>query len=83
MYINYFKTALYSSAIVMKFFNNSRKAEIITVKLKDSLLLNMSLCIRPLTFITEALHLVATVRCSFCSYVVPQIPLGIHDMLYY
>ena len=35
-----FKTALYSSAIVMKGFSNSRKlfkAEIITVKLKDSL----------------------------------------------
>ena len=38
-----FKMALYSSAVVMKGFNSSRmlfKAEIITVKLKASLLLN-------------------------------------------
>ena len=33
----------------------------IIVKLKAGLLLNKSLCICPLTFITEALHLVATV----------------------
>ena len=38
----------------------------ITVKLKVSLLLHASLHICPLTFITEALHLVATVGCSFC-----------------
>ena len=51
--------ALYSRAVVMKGFTNSRKlfqAEIITVKLKASLLLNMSLYIRPLTFINEALR---------------------------
>ena len=45
-----FKTALYSSAVVMKGFTSSKKvvlAEIITVKLR----------IRPLTFINEALRL--------------------------
>ena len=55
-----FKMALYYSAVVMKGFNNSRKlflAEIITVKLKASLLLNASLRIRPLTFINETLRL--------------------------
>ena len=44
----------------MKGFTSSRKlfyAEIVTVKLKVSLLLNVSSCIRPLTFINEALHL--------------------------
>ena len=52
--------ALYSSAIVMKAFDSSRKlfqAEIITVRLKVGLLLNAPLHIRPLTFINEALHL--------------------------
>ena len=43
------------------------KVEIITVKLKASLLLNVPLCIHPLTITTEALRLVVTVRCSFCS----------------
>ena len=55
-----FKTALYSSSVVVKGFTSSRKlfqAEIITVKLKAGLLLNASLCIYPLTFINEALHL--------------------------
>ena len=52
--------ALYSSAVVMKGFNSSRKlfqAKIVTVKLKAGLLLNASLCICPLTFINEALCL--------------------------
>ena len=52
--------ALYSSAVVMKGFNSSRKlfyAKIVTVKLKAGLLLNMLLRIRPLTFINEALHI--------------------------
>ena len=52
--------ALYSSAVVMKGFTSRRnlfQAEIVTVKLKVSLLLNVSLCIRPLTFINEALCL--------------------------
>ena len=52
--------ALYSSTLVMKLFNNSRKlfyAEIINVKPKAILLLNASLCIHPLTFLTEVLHL--------------------------
>ena len=51
--------ALYFNVLVMKLFNNSRKlfqAEII-VKLKASLLLNVSLCIHLLTILTEALHL--------------------------
>ena len=55
-----FKTVLYFSAIVMKGFNISRKlflAEIITVKLKASLLSNALLCIRPLTYINKALHI--------------------------
>ena len=64
---NYFLnllTALYSTALVMKLFNNSRKlfhAEIIIVKLKASLLLNALLHIHPLTSITKTLCLVATV----------------------
>ena len=73
-HINYFlnfKTALYSSALVMNLFNNFMAEScfkiIITVKLKASLLLNALLYICPLTLITEALHRVATVRCSFCS----------------
>ena len=63
MHTNYFynfKTALYSSAVVMKGFNSSRKlfwAEIVTVKLKPGLLLNALLRIRPLTYINEVLHL--------------------------
>ena len=50
--------ALYSSALVVKLFNNSRKlfyAKIITVKPKDSLLLNALLHICTLTFLTEVL----------------------------
>ena len=52
--------ALYSSVVVIKGFNSRRKlcyAEIVTVKLKVGLLLNVSLHIHPLTFINEALHL--------------------------
>ena len=52
--------ALYFSTVVMRGFNSSRKlflAEIITVKLKAGLLLNASLCIRPLTFINEVFHI--------------------------
>ena len=52
--------ALYSSAVVMKGYNSSRRlfqAKIITVKLKVGLLLNALLCIRPLTFINKALRL--------------------------
>ena len=52
--------ALYSSAVVMKSFNSSRRffyAEIITVEPKAGLLLNAVLCIRPLTFINKALRL--------------------------
>ena len=55
--------ALYSSAVVMKGFNSSRKlfqADIITVKLKAGLLLNASLRIRPLTFINEVLRLLGS-----------------------
>ena len=39
----------------MKGFNNNRKS--VTVKLKAGLFLNVSLHIRPLTFLNEALHL--------------------------
>ena len=52
-----FEIALYSSAVVMKGFDSSRKlflAKIVTVKLKASLLLNLSLRICPLTFINVA-----------------------------
>ena len=62
-FFNNFKTALYSSAVVMKGFTSSRKlflAEITIVKLKVSLLLNVSLRIRPLTFINEALRLLGS-----------------------
>ena len=57
-----FKTALYSSAVVVKSFNSSSyrklfKAKIATVKLKAGLLLNASLYIRPLTFINGVLCL--------------------------
>ena len=51
---------LYSSAVVMKGFNSSKKlfkVEIITVKLVAGLLLNALVHIRPLTFINEALCL--------------------------
>ena len=50
---------LYSSALVIKLFNNSR---IIAVKLKTSLLLNVSLFIHPthVYTVTEAVCLVAT-----------------------
>ena len=66
-YLLNFKTALYSNALVMKPFNNSRKlfqTKITITKPKASLLLNALLCIRPLTFITEVFCLVTTVRCS-------------------
>ena len=49
----------------MKLFNNSRElfqTKNITVKLKASLLLNALLHIRKLTFLTEVLCPVATVR---------------------
>ena len=52
--------ALYSSVIVTKGFNSSRKlfqAKIFTVKLKACFLVNALLRIHPLTFINEALHL--------------------------
>ena len=53
-----FKMALYSSAVVMKGFNSSRKLKLrITLKLKAGLLLYVSLRIHPLTFITEVLRL--------------------------
>ena len=54
--------------LVMKFLNRSGKlcfARIITVKLKAIWLLNVSLHIRPLTFIAEALRLVGTVGYMF------------------
>ena len=56
--------ALYFSVLVMKLFNNSTKlfkAKIITVKLKASLLLSVSLHICPLTFIHKVPCLVATI----------------------
>ena len=59
-FFNNFKTTLYSSAVVMKGFTSSIKlfyAEIITVELKVSLLLNVPLHICPLTFINEVLRL--------------------------
>ena len=72
-----FKTALYSSAVVLKGFNISRK---FTVKLKASLFLNVPLCIRPLTFINEALCLSGSPFVA--SNVPPQFSLaGVHDML--
>ena len=52
--------ALYSSAVVIKGFNSSRKlfkAEIVTVKLKAGLLLNVSVRIHLFTFINEVLRL--------------------------
>ena len=42
------------------------KPKIITMKLKPSLLLNSSLRICPFTFITKALHLVATAKWFLC-----------------
>ena len=44
---------LYSTVLVLSFKN-------ITVKQKPNLLLNVSLCIRPLTFIIEIFRLVGT-----------------------
>ena len=75
-----FKTALYYSAKLMKGFNISRKSEIITVKLKVSLLLNALLSIHPFTFINEALHLsgslfVASTASSWFSLA------GVHNVL--
>ena len=55
-----FIMALYVSAVVMKVFNSSRNlfyGEIVTMKLKAGLLLNVSLCICPLTFINEVIRL--------------------------
>ena len=53
---------LYSSALVMKLFNNSKSYFKRNGKApKASLLLNALLRIHPLTFITEALCLLATV----------------------
>ena len=49
--------ALYSSALVMKLFNSSQKLKIITVKLKTTLLLNASLQVHLLTFVTVLLVL--------------------------
>ena len=52
--------AVYFSGSVTKLFKSGTKllyTEIITVKLEPSLLLNMSLFIHPLSFITEALPL--------------------------
>ena len=60
LFLYTFKIALYSSAIVKKDFNSSRRlflADIITMKPKAGLLLNAVLCIHPLTFINEALRL--------------------------
>ena len=54
---------LYSSVLVMKLFNSSRKQNYCFEDEVQCLLL----WIHQLTFITEALHLVATVRWSFCS----------------
>ena len=74
--------ALYSSALVMKHFNKSRKlfqVKIITVMLKASLLLNALLCIHPLTFITEVFHLVVLLGSQYCINLV--FLEGIHDVL--
>ena len=66
-YINYFlnfKTALYSSAVVMKLLtiveSCFKSKLLITVKLKACLSLNALLCMHPITLITEVLCLVAT-----------------------
>ena len=53
--------SLYSNALVMKLLvRKFFQAKIITVKLKAGLLLNASLHICPLTFITEVLHLLGS-----------------------
>ena len=55
-----FIMALYVSAIVMKVFNSGRNlfyGEIVTMKLKAGLLLNVLLCICPLTFTNEVIRL--------------------------
>ena len=49
-----------SALLLMKLFNNS--SEIITVKLKPSLLLNASLHVYLLTFITEVHHLISIAK---------------------
>ena len=75
--------ALYSNTVVIKGFHSSRKlilAKIVTVKLKADLLLNAFLCICPLTYINEALHLsgspsVASTTSSLFSLA------GIYDVL--
>ena len=59
------KMVLYFSDLVMKLFNNTRKlflTKIIIMKQKTNLLLDAMLCIHPFTYITKALHLVATVK---------------------
>ena len=55
------------------------------MKLKASLLLNSTLCIHPLPLMTEALHLVATIWCTFCSqYCITLVLLaGTHNVLCY
>ena len=56
-----FMALCYSMYLINEIFNSrSYKVEIITVQLKPSLLLSTSLCVCTLTFITEALHFVAT-----------------------
>ena len=54
-----------------KLFNNTTKsflAKIVTVKLKPSLLINASLHVHPLTFITEVLHLTTSYNISIIMY---------------
>ena len=60
---------LYFSSIVIKGFNKLFQAKIITVKLKDGLLSNPSLRIRPLIFINEAYRLSGS---AFVATVVPR-----------
>ena len=78
------KQLLYSSALVMKHFNSSRKlfqVKIIIVMLKASLLLNALLCIHTLTFIAEVFHLVVLLGSQSCITLV--FLAGIHDVLCY
>ena len=75
-----FKVALYSSALAIKLFNYIVEScfKIITVKLKASLLLNTLLCIRPLTFITEVLHLSSSPSVASSQHAVlirPRLPI--------
>ena len=57
----YFKS-LYSIALVTKLFKNSTKWLYVEIVTEPSLLLNVSLYILPLSFITEALHLVTNIK---------------------